>query len=72
MSRDGSGVCELTNQSRLGICKAGERALKETGAKTEDRVRNPMHFLRSKACKSIPVITQNTIMNLEMSIISLH
>ena len=31
VSGAGSGVCELTNQSRLGI---RDRCLKETGAKT--------------------------------------
>ena len=59
--------------------------LKETGAKTEtefqtegeyssaalDSVRKSMCFLSTKACKPILVLTQNKIINLKISIISL-
>ena len=64
----GSGVCVLTNQSRWG-------ALKETGAKKAEfqkfaaleSMRKLMSFLSIKACKAIPLVTKNLILNLKMS-----
>ena len=69
-----SGMCELTNQSRLSVQEGG---LKETGAKTEveyraealDSIRKPMCFLSTKAYKPVLVVTQNEITNLKISVI---
>ena len=70
----GSGVCELTNRSRLGIQRG---ALEETTAKTECfsqkgntvplSMRKLMSFLSIKACKLILVATKNKITVLKMS-----
>ena len=66
-----SGMCELTNQSRLGT---QEGVLKETGAfQTEystaalDSLKKRMSFLSIQACKSILVVTQNKIRNVKKS-----
>ena len=61
MSSAGSGVCEPTNQRRLGIGGGGGGSLKETGAKKEGFREGGGGGIRKMVCffKHIPVATQN-------------
>ena len=53
MRGTGSGVCELTNQNGLGIQEVGVKKM----------------TLSIKACKPILVVTQNKMINSQISVI---
>ena len=73
VSGTGSGMCELTNQSGVGIQKVG--ALKETGSKPRSlrQRRNTIRklTLSIKAYKPILVVTQTKMLNLRISVMCL-
>lgn len=66
MSNAGSGVYEQANQSRLGF----QGGLKRQELKRE-REYSAMCFSSINAREPVPVVTQNRIINLKMSIMCL-
>ena len=68
----GSGMCEVTNQRRLGIqvetgAKTAFQTEERCSAATTASTRKQMCFLSTQTCKPILVVTQDKIMNLKMS-----